>query len=372
MIVDRKHIPWALVVLAGTAGLAALYVANFHPDRLPQPVALPRFFGEVPPSHGTIGGTPYGILLGGAAFGIFIFAALLGPRKKKRLWRVGTVESWLRAHIWLSIFTIPLVLFHCGLERGGPMTTLLLTLYTVVMASGFYGLALQQFMPRMMTQRLTLEVVYEQIPHLRDLLVEQALVAKLALLPGEGKEREKLVKELRSRYADDDFKSFKERHKFTANKWEDLLAPPAAKAAAAPPKAAAAPAPPQIEGVAPVPTEIAVATAELPPVDPSPETLIEFLDKEVIPYLKAWRGEKIRLGKRQSSDDLFRLLKLNVAAPYRLQVEAMQSWCDDRRQMDLQMKLHHWLHGWLLVHIPFSLLLIIFTGWHAVAALLFF
>ena len=53
-------------------------------------------------------------------------------------------------------------------------------------------------------------------------------------------------------------------------------------------------------------------------------------------------------------------------------VELLQGWCDERRQLDLQTKLQHWLHGWLLVHIPFSVLLLIFTAWHAVAALFFY
>jgi hypothetical protein len=31
----------------------------------------------------------------------------------------------------------------------------------------------------------------------------------------------------------------------------------------------------------------------------------------------------------------------------------------------LQTKLHHWLHGWLLIHVPFSFALLVFTFWHA-------
>ena len=28
------------------------------------------------------------------------------------------------------------------------------------------------------------------------------------------------------------------------------------------------------------------------------------------------------------------------------------------------MKLHHWLHGWLLLHVPFSFALLVMTVWH--------
>ena len=65
------------------------------------------------------------------------------------------------------------------------------------------------------------------------------------------------------------------------------------------------------------------------------------------------------------SDDIFRLLKLNVTENYLRQLGAMQGWCDDRRMMDLQLKLHHWLHGWLLIHVPASFALIVWTVWHA-------
>ena len=72
------------------------------------------------------------------------------------------------------------------------------------------------------------------------------------------------------------------------------------------------------------------------------------------------------------SDDQFRLLKISVGPEWQAKVEQLQAWCDERRQLDLQTKLQHWLHGWLLVHIPFSIILLIFTAWHAVAALYFY
>ena len=44
-------------------------------------------------------------------------------------------------------------------------------------------------------------------------------------------------------------------------------------------------------------------------------------------------------------------------------------WCDERRMLDLQMRLHHWLHGWLFIHVPFSFLLLMLTIWHAYVTL---
>ena len=132
------------------------------------------------------------------------------------------------------------------------------------------------------------------------------------------------------------------------------MAPPAAaKPAAA--KPAAAPAKPA------------------PPPDPaSEEALVEFIEHQILPYLRARRGERLRLGNARFSDDTFRFVKLRVAEAYRSRVEEIQGWCDERRMLDLQTRLHHWLHGWLFIHVPFSFLLLMLTIWHAWVTLFYY
>lgn len=310
MRIDRSHTPWILFVVFSTIAAALLFCANFYPQLLPFRVHLPSIFGEVPPRRNTFGGTPLGLLFGSISFLIFVFASALGVRKKKRLWRIGSVQFWLKAHIWLTVLTMPLVLFHCGFHVGGPHTTWLMVLYAFVMGSGFFGLALQQFMPRLMKERLPREVVFEQIPHIRGVLFEAAL---------------ELRHELR----------------------EAVKA--SAKAANVPVAAGAS-----AEAVAMDPDDLAV------------QTLGDFMDDEALPYLRSKRGgQGSRLAEQRTSDDAFRLLKLNVTPKWEPKVESLQMWCDDRRLMDLQQKLHHWLHGWLLIHVPTSFALLVWTAWHA-------
>ena len=43
--------------------------------------------------------------------------------------------------------------------------------------------------------------------------------------------------------------------------------------------------------------------------------------------------------------------------------------CDEARQLTRQERVHRWMHGWLLVHIPLSLALILLGAMHAVMAL---
>lgn len=310
MIINRSHIPWALLVIVATLVSAAIYLELFRPGTIPNYIPVPDSFGAAPFGHRSVGATPVGIVYGTIAFLIFIFAALLGARKKVRTWRIGRAEAWMRAHIWLSILTVPLVLFHCGFRSGSLMTTGLLILYSVVMLSGFYGLALQQFVPRQMMERLSLEVIYEQIPYLRRQLIQSAL-------------------ELR----------------------KELARPEAA----------------------PVGTRGAAAVAM---DDYTKEevraTLLEMLEKSVLPYLRMQNGHRSRLGRRQICDELFRILRTTVSEDCHPTVDEMRRWCDQRRQMDLQTRMQHWLHYWLLVHVPTSLLLLIWTAWHAVSGLYFY
>src|SRR3982074_1256758 len=172
-ILNRAHVPWFIFVCLATAAAIFLYLANFGPEELPG-IHLPAYLIQKPSDHRSVGGTPLGLIYGAISFGIFIFAALLSLRKKIPLWRIGTVQHWLRAHIWLTLLTIPLVILHSGFRLGGPMTTLLVVLYVIVMVSGVYGLALQHQIPRIMMERLPAESVYEQIPHIRGQLLTAA------------------------------------------------------------------------------------------------------------------------------------------------------------------------------------------------------
>ncbi|MEY2601808.1 MAG: hypothetical protein QOJ36_1127, partial [Verrucomicrobiota bacterium] len=97
--------------------------------------------------------------------------------------------------------------------------------------------------------------------------------------------------------------------------------------------------------------------------------LLDFLDRQILPYLTARRGDRMRLGKPRFSEDTFRFVKLRVTEGYRDRVEEMQNWCDERRMLDLQIKLQHWLHAWLFVHAPISFLLLMLVFWHAFVTL---
>ncbi len=100
--------------------------------------------------------------------------------------------------------------------------------------------------------------------------------------------------------------------------------------------------------------------------------LVEFIDRQILPYLRARRGDRMRLNNPRFSDDTFRFVKLRVAEAYRGRVEEIQNWCDERRMLDVQVRLQHWLHAWLFIHVPFSFLLLMLTIWHAFVTLFYY
>jgi hypothetical protein len=47
----------------------------------------------------------------------------------------------------------------------------------------------------------------------------------------------------------------------------------------------------------------------------------------------------------------------------------LEVMCEERRQLARQRRLHRWLHGWLLVHVPLSYALLLLSAVHAFQSL---
>ena len=315
MLIDRKHVAWGVGTVVASVVVTVAYYANNDPAALAKhgfDLQLPpRWFGPSPPRQSNAGGTPLGLIYGSVALAIFIFAALLGARRNLPTWPLGRIQSWLRAHIWLTVFTIPLVIFHCGWQGGGVMTQILLWLYGFVMISGFWGLFLQNVVPRLMRGELSEEVIFEQIPFVRTRLIAEAEAIR-----------------------------------------NDLAREQEANESAGPAHEAGG-----------------VATAVHGPVA---ATVIHFAEQEVLPYLASTAPRHAALRAKQTSDGQFRLLRLQLPEPLHAPLFRLQELCDEKRRLDLQTRLHYWLHGWLLFHAPASIGLVFLTIVHAVVATIYY
>ena len=94
-----------------------------------------------------------------------VFAGLLAGRKKVPRLPIGTARLWLKAHIWLGLLSVPLILFHAGFHWGGLLEQALLVVFALVILSGLAGVAFQQYLPRHIKEVTSREAMFEQIPH---------------------------------------------------------------------------------------------------------------------------------------------------------------------------------------------------------------
>jgi hypothetical protein len=324
MLLDYSQRGWALASLAIFVTSLVLYVLYAWSD--PRD---PR------------GGSAIGLLFGVIGFGFMIFAAALGARKRVPTWRIGRAKSWMRGHLWLGLLALPLILFHGGFHFGGTLTQILMWLLIVTVASGVYGALLQNSIPKKMTADIPLETIYDEISHVRGLLREEADRAIESLCGNLG-----TVK--------DSAEEIQRAGGFTA------LRPIAASAA-------------------PLRTSAAVSAGASAAVAPAPEILLlgetesaplrRFYLEEMRPFLERPKSRGRRLADEARATSVFAGLRTLLPAAVHNTLGDLEEICDEARQLLRQERLHRWLHGWLLLHIPLSLALILLGAVHAVMAL---
>jgi len=264
--------------------------------------------------QGAKGGSALGITYGVIGFVFMIFAGLLGMRKKFPIWRIGRAQTWMRGHLWLGLISFPIILLHAGFHFGSGLTRVLMWLFVFVVLSGVVGAIIQHFMPRQLLSQVPMETIYEQIQHVREQLVAEA---------------DKLV---------------------TDATVPEIYAAPAYATAGAP--------------FEPIPPAVEVD-------DRSVMELQRFYERQMRPYISRGgsRGEPIANGS--SARVTFQQLRVLLPPAMHSSVDDLENICEEKRQLDWQNRMHRLLHGWLLVHIPFSFALLLLGAIHAVEALRF-
>jgi hypothetical protein len=309
MLIDRSHRPWVAASVLILVLATAIYI----------PYARNALNG---PSGGSWEGLGFGIV----GFAFMVFAGLLGLRRKFPTWRVGRGTLWMRAHIWLGLVSFPLILFHGGFGFGGPLTLVLMILFIVVFLSGIVGLLLQQALPRLMLTRLPLETVYEQV----DSVVVQLLA-----------ESDELI---------------------TAACGALPVGPvtvPDDRRAGGGVTAA--------RGGAPRSSPRARPAALAPVIESG--ALRETYLRDIRPFLDPANRPNGVLGTSSRAATLFRHLRTTLPSVLQETVTELEAICDERRQLADQKRMHHVLHGWLLVHVPLSYATLLLGAVHAVIAL---
>jgi len=323
MRIDRTHRAWAIASLAILAASAILYIIY-----------------ALNTAQGPRGGSAIGLFFGIVGFSFMIFAALLGARKRVPSWRLGRAQAWMRGHLWLGLLALPMILFHGGFHFGGTLTRVLMWLLIITVTSGLFGAGLQHSVPRIMTSDVPLETVYDEIGHVRSLLREEADRAVEAVCgdlgfakSSTGTQRAGGCTALRPIAAT-----------------SVLLRTSAAVSAGASAAVAAS-----LE-------RILLSTEQSAP-------LRNFYLNEVRPFLEHPKKNGRRLSDPASASSAFGGLRTLLPPAAHAALNDLQDIWDEARQLARQEQLHRWLHGWLLLHIPLSLALILLGAVHAVMAL---
>jgi hypothetical protein len=97
--------------------------------------------------------------------------------------------------------------------------------------------------------------------------------------------------------------------------------------------------------------------------------LRHFYFNEVRPFLERPAEHRLLVSDASRSQLGFSGLRTLLPARAHATVDDLEDVCEEARQLKKQQRLYRWLHLWLLVHIPFSLALIVLGAVHAVMAL---
>jgi hypothetical protein len=290
MRIDRKQRRWmiATVLLAVASTFGYIVYAVRSPD-------------------GPRGGSGIGLTFGIAGYALMLFAGLLGARKKVPVWRLGRAQTWMRGHLWLGSLSLLLILFHGGFAFRGPLTLVLMLLLFIVVGSGWLGAAIQHYVPSLMTARVPMETIYEEIPNVRAQLRQEADQLAAAIcgpLSGE------------------------------------------------------------------VATESGGAVTTL--VEIEQEDRVRFREiylRKVRPFLENPDARDAELADPRRASEVFESFRRLLVAPVHGVLDDLENICEEEHQLSRQIHIYRWLHGWLLVHVPLSIALLVLGGVHAVMAL---
>lgn len=120
------------------------------------------------------GGSLPGLTLGIVAAVIIAFEMGLWPRKAFRRMRLIPVKYWLSAHIWFGIACLPMAIIHSGFHWGGWLSTLLILSLVATVVSGALGLAMQNVIPKQLLKQIPGETIYGEIENISRSVVQEA------------------------------------------------------------------------------------------------------------------------------------------------------------------------------------------------------
>lgn len=326
LINDPKNRGWAIFVTIVTI-LALLW---FSVESLQAAGRLP-------------GRNPARFWLGVAGGLLCMSEMLIWPRKGLlRRWgqtfRLGRTQDWMRAHLWLGVLSIPLLVLHAGIfPWGGSLATVLMLLFLTVVVSGFWGLAMQQIIPKKMLLEVPGETIYSQIDFVSAQLRNEA---------------HQIVLSTCESFATD----------------ADSKAPKKTVVSGKPNNAGFIIGYVAVEKTDVIREQFETQIARFICPDP----IFQYYqknprDRPIQPPTA--REQKSPLRDPREASIFFESLKLEVDKLAHPAVEKIAEICDRRRQFERQRQLHRRLHNWLAIHLPLSIVLIVLMWVHIIVSI---
>lgn len=290
MLIDSTHKKWLIASVSIT--VAAVIGHRILDLRTP---------------GGLTGGSFVGLWYGVVGAALMIYAGLLSAmRKMPKASLFYPRKTWLRGHLWLGTLSLVFILCHSNYSWGGPLEIVLWIVLIGVIVTGFFGVVVQQVLPRLLTSRVPTEAPYEQIPHLCEVMQSEA---------------DTLVDKVCGPYN-------------------------------------------------PAPTTLENTVAVMQYASNTKAQLRDFYEHDIRPFLAPQVPRKSPLLNPIQVEARFsKLRKLPGMEEVGEEVAQLAKYCEERRLMLEQERIHFWLHAWLLVHVPLSVALLVLSVTHIVTAL---
>jgi hypothetical protein len=87
------------------------------------------------------------------------------------------------------------------------------------------------------------------------------------------------------------------------------------------------------------------------------------------PFLERPDNPSEILAMPERAAGLFQSFRAIVPATFHPVLNDLENICEEERQLTRQARLYRWLHAWLLIHVPLSIVLLVLGGVHAFMAL---
>ena len=126
-------------------------------------------YGFNEPSTKPYGGTALGYTLGAVSALLVLWLLAFGVRKRMYRSRLGGVQGWLSAHVYLGTALVVIATLHTGFELGWNVHGLAYVLMILVVASGFYGVFAYLRVPGAMTANLGDETLGSMLLRMADI-----------------------------------------------------------------------------------------------------------------------------------------------------------------------------------------------------------